>query len=417
MKLQDRRYLVVGVVIVAILAWFCAGTMIIIDSLQPQLPTPTIPPTQPPITVIVTMTSTPTAIPTSTAIPPTEAAILPTVIPTQVAVAPTIEAKPDAAESASPGNCTPPSGWSTYTIEEGDTLFGFVLGSKNTLTVDQIMQGNCLQNKFLAIGQVIYLPPGVADESPKVDSSAPLPDGSLPSGPSRTASCPCTIDVRVGWRVEQIAAVVDRTPVGFTGSDFLTTVVPGAPADFAFLSTKPADKSLEGFMFPGSYTLDNNTSAVQFRDMMLNNFAANVSAQVQADAAAHGLTFWQAVTLASIIQKESNTPDDQKLVASVFHNRLKQGKGLSATVTIQYALGVPGNWWPRVRSVNIDSPYNTYLYQGLTPTPISNPSLSAILAAVYPADTNYLYFSAKCGGGGHFFASTFAEFEQGIKCN
>ena len=104
--------------------------------------------------------------------------------------------------------------------------------------------------------------------------------------------------------------------------------------------------------------------------------------------------------------------------ASVFHNRMAAGKGLASTVTLQYALGRPGNWWPRIvgNLVNTKSAYNTNLNAGLPPSPIDSPGLDAILAAVYPANTDYQYFSAICGGGGNFYARTFEEFKQGLQC-
>jgi UPF0755 protein len=187
--------------------------------------------------------------------------------------------------------------------------------------------------------------------------------------------------------------------------------------DLGFLRSHPPGKSLEGFMYPGAYTLQNNTSAAQFRDMMLNAFASNVGAQVQADAAGRGLTFWQAVVMASIIQRESYSASEQKLIASVFYNRMAAGKAMASTVTLQYALGRPGNWWPPVgKAINTKMPYNTNIYLGLPPSPIGSPALDAILAAVYPAQTDYLYFSAKCGGGGNFYVHSFEEFKQGLQC-
>jgi UPF0755 protein len=171
-------------------------------------------------------------------------------------------------------------------------------------------------------------------------------------------------------------------------------------------------------MLPGAYALDNSTDAVAFRDMVLNAFSANVGQDLEAGAAAQGLSFWQAVNMASIVQRESRDPGDQPLVASVFYNRLRSERGLGATVTIQYVLGRPGDWWPRLRSgdANLDTRYNGNRYKGLPPTPISNPGLNALRAVAFPAQTDYLYFSTRCDGLGHFYASTFEQFEAGLNC-
>src|SRR5258706_683434 len=419
-RFPARRTLIASVLILGACAWIIVGGIVLVDSIH-VVPTPT------PIKVLIKPTTILSATPAPTSSPATVAQ---TLTPTPLVIAPTVDtptltepistdsATADAALTGTNG-CKTPAGWLAYTVEEGDTLFGFSLGSNGQLSVNDIMAGNCLQNKLLSVGQTIFLPQGVAEQSPKVDTG-PTAGSTLPAGLSRTAKCPCTITLRPGLRVEQIAAAVDVVSVSFSGADFLKTVAPGAPApDLAFLQSRPAGKSLEGFMFPGTYSLDNSTSAVQFRDMMLNAFGAAVSGQVQADAAANGLTFWQAITLASIVQRESGAASEQKLIASVFYNRLAANKGLTASVTLQYALGHPGNWWPRLTpgTASIQSPYNTNLNAGLPPSPIANPGLDAILATIYPAKTDYLYFSAKCGGGGNFYARTFEEFKVGLKCN
>lgn len=423
-KLLGRPSAGIALIAVGIALWSIVVGVVLIDSLGvPPAPTPTVARAEnaktatlgvtyvvvvPSPNLTLPQTATPVAVSVNTTPIPPPPGITPpaTDASTQAVPAPAASVTPD-------GKCPPPAGWVAYQVEPGDTLFGFQLGSDGQVTVDSIMKANCLTSKLLSIGQVLFLPPGVADKSPKVDDG-PV---ALPSGSSRTARCPCTIMVRSGLRVEQIAAAIDSIPVGFSGQDFLATVAPGAPVPaLGFLSSRPGGRSLEGFMLPGTYTLENNTSALQFRDMMLNAFGAAVSAEVQAAASARGLTFYQAVVLASIVQREAYAASEQKMVASVFHNNLAAGNKLGATVTIQYVLGTPSNWWPRVTNMNVNSPYNTYLNPGLPPGPICSPGLDAILAAVYPAQTGYLFFNAKCGGG-NFYARTYAEFLEGLKCD
>ncbi len=419
--MRDVKPAALVLIILGVLAWLIVGGILLIDSARPVPVEPTAPPTRIAIrpTDVPTVTPLPTMIPATTLPPPT-----PTDPPTQ----PPITATPSAlsattlpdtvAATAQSSGCAPPEGWVTYSVEEGDTLFGFQLGSQGALTVDAIMHANCLKTKLLSVGQSLYLPPGVADKAPKIDNG-PAEGPSLPAGLSRTAQCPCSITVRAGWRLEQIAALVDKTPVGFTGRDFMVTVSASAPLpSFGFLSSKPPSVSLEGFLFPGSYNLDNTTTAVQFRDQLLSAFDANVNAQMRADAGAHGLNLYQVVVMASIVQRESYYPEQQKLIASVFYNRIAANKGIASTVTVQYALGQPGNWWPRVvgSQINLKSPYNTNIRLGLPPTPISSPDLGAILSTIYPAQTDYQYFAKACNAPGNFFTRTFEEFEQGLKC-
>ncbi len=416
-----RRYLIGAVIALGLLAWIVVAGIILIDSPAP-MPTPTT------VRIVVRNTTVPTVMlaPTHTQPPtltPSPASLPPTVVPptNTVAISTAVPVPPaTAAATAAVNGCAPPQGWTAYTIEPGDTLFGFELGSKGQVKVANIMAANCLKSTMLTLGQVIYLPPGVTDNAPKVDDGPAAPAGGAGDKLTRKANCPCAITVRPGWRLEQIAAAVDNTSVGFSGRDFMATVVPGAPVpDLEFLRSKPAGKSLEGFMFPGAYTVENSTTAVQFRDMLLSAFDANVGQQIRADSAARGRSFWEIIVVASIVQRESYAIHEQRLIASVFYNRLAANKGIQATVTLQYALGRPGNWWPRIvgNTINTDSPYNSNIYPGLPPSAISNPGLDAIRAAVYPEQTEYQYFSARCDGGGNFYTKTYEEFKQGLQCD
>jgi cell division protein YceG involved in septum cleavage len=307
-------------------------------------------------------------------------------------------------------NCPHPDGWELHYVEPGQTLFAFVLGEGGTITTTDLIAANCLTSDLLQIGQALWLPPGAAENAP---SSEPAAAVAVPTGP-RTPACDphCTISIRPGWRMEQIAAVVDSTPVSFWGADFLAAVGPGAAApSLGLLATRPPGKSLEGYLYPGTYELSNTTTAAEFRDMLLNAFVASVPADAEAMAAAHGLTFYEALTLASIIQRESWTYEEQILISSVFHNRLRSGQQLGSTVTTQYALGAPGSWWPRVTGglINTSSPYNTNINAGLPPTPIDSPGIDAIRAALAPADTSYLYFTGDCRAPGNAYATAYEE--------
>lgn len=312
--------------------------------------------------------------------------------------------------------CAPPDGWERYVVQPDDTLFAFVLGAENVVTVDDLVAANCLGSRYLSIGQVLYLPPGAAENAPPSQPYvAPAVSGQR--GP-RTPNCPCTISIPVGWRREQVADAITASETMFTGADFLAVTGPGASAPFDFVADRPAGASLEGFLFPGTYTVQNDTTAEQFRDMMLSAFAANVSPQMRAEAAAQGVTFYQALIIASIVQREVRGPETQKLVASVYHNRYRDGNRMGTVVAVQYALGGPGNWWPRVTAsgLEVDSPYNTYARSGLPPGPIDSPGLSAIVAAVYPAQTEYRYHTASCDGTGEAFAVTYEEHLANVNC-
>lgn len=377
------------------------------------------------IPVMVDISRLPTYTPQPTDTPEQVAATVSAVLPTPTpSILPTITQVMTSEEvidtpptKSVPETCEHPKGWTIHHVEEGDTLFAFQLGAgraDNPATVEEIAVANCLDTSFLTIGQTLWLPEGAAEHAPSSQPVAPQ----LPAGVSRTANCPCTITVHEGWRIEQIADEINRTQVAFSGADFLAYTRRGAPIPGrSFLATVPPDGGLEGFMFPGTYTLQNDTTAEQFRDMLLDQFEVNAAGLLNA-AGNHGITPYELVILASIIQRESWSAQEQPLVSSVFHNRRKAGKGFGATVTVMYALGGPADWWPHPRAgqMSLDTPYNTNIYLGFPPTPISNPGLSALQAAANPAQTSYMYFTGSCSGSGNAYASTYEEHLQNVRC-
>jgi UPF0755 protein len=181
----------------------------------------------------------------------------------------------------------------------------------------------------------------------------------------------------------------------------------------------PAGATAEGFLAPGKYVLPRSTSAEQLVFLLLQQSSVGLTPELRSGFSAHGLTVFQAVTLASIIQREAVEAEEQPSMASVFLNRLAAGMRLETDPTIQYALGfdpVTNSWWKSPLSVDdlaIQSPYNTYQNPGLPPGPISNPSLSALQAVAYPAQTPYYFFRARCDGSGlHDFSETFDQHLQ-----
>src|SRR5512142_3108826 len=136
-----------------------------------------------------------------------------------------------------------------------------------------------------------------------------------------------TVQVIEGWRMEQIAAAIDANPLlAFKGADFLKLAQIGAevPADFAARVGLPAGRSLEGFLFPATYTLPADAPADELITRMLQTFNEQVNDQMKADAQKAGFTLYQAVTLASIVEREAVVPDERPLIAGVYLNRLHQ---------------------------------------------------------------------------------------------
>lgn len=223
-----------------------------------------------------------------------------------------------------------------------------------------------------------------------------------------------------GWRLEEMAhylAVV--TPAGVTADDFLALAGRQQPLDLSkydFLASLPAGATLEGFLFPDTYQMTTEAKAADLVGQMLENFGRRVTPTMRQAYGAQGLSLYQAVTLASIVEREAVLAAERPVIASVFLNRLAQGMKLDADPTVQYAVGYQAatqSWWKSpldLADLQIVSPYNTYLHTGLPPGPIANPGLASLQAVATPAQTPYFFFVADCTAatpGAHLFSATF----------
>jgi UPF0755 protein len=223
--------------------------------------------------------------------------------------------------------------------------------------------------------------------------------------------------IRPGWRAEQIAEYLDTVNLPQFDKDVFLEIVQSGDADYSFLQDRKANaaKSLEGFLFPDTYQVLQGITTEQLVNRLLYEFDQRVTPEMRAKAQDQGLTLQEAITLASIVERETVIPEEAPLIASVYLNRVKAKTYLNADPTVQYAIGyVPEaqQWWKTPVTLaeyqRVDSPYNTYLYPGLPPGPIAAPSMNSIQAILEPAQTDYFYFLAT-GDGGHVFARTLEE--------
>ncbi|MGB9724463.1 MAG: endolytic transglycosylase MltG [Chloroflexia bacterium] len=227
-----------------------------------------------------------------------------------------------------------------------------------------------------------------------------------------------TFTIREGLRLEEVAEVLEAQDV-MSAEEFLEAVK--QPYDYDFLADRPEGASLEGYIFPDTYTVPRTYTPTQVVDFILQNFDRQFDAEMRQEVQVQGRTVYEVVTLASIVEREAVVDAERPIIAGVFLNRLKAGWPLAADPTVQYALGYnarQGTWWPvlyfdelGIESLDeIDSPYNTYRYAGLPPGPICNPGLASLRAALQPAQTDYYFFVAKNDGSGeHAFARTAEE--------
>jgi UPF0755 protein len=278
----------------------------------------------------------------------------------------------------------------------------------------QLMQAGMIENPDLLVNYLRYRGLDRGIEAGNYSFAGDLTLIELGQALQSASSDESLFTVPEGWRREQIAEALGRRQSSIGAEEFLQ-VSSRRPSSYSFSGELPAEGGLEGFLFPDSYRLDAGTQALDLVTEMLDTFEMRVTPIIRLGFERQGLTIYRAVTLASIVEREAVVADERPQIASVFINRLALGMRLDADPTVQYALGLQpdGSWWKgnlTFGDLEFESPYNTYLYAGLPPTPISNPGLSSLQAVAEPAQTVYLYFRAECDGSGrHRFAVSFEE--------
>ena len=220
-----------------------------------------------------------------------------------------------------------------------------------------------------------------------------------------------------GWRLEQVAELMVEKGVVKDKDQFYAALKDPSFSRYEFLASRPAGAGLEGFLFPDTYRVPLDVPAKDVIALMLDDFDRRVPKNMRENLP-EGISFYEALIVASLVEREAAIDSERSVIASVYYNRLRgiPPLRLQADPTVQYVVGQEGNWWPELLPSDLarQSPYNTYLVNGLPPAPICNPSLKSIQAALSPAQTDYLYFVAK-GDGTHAFARTYEEHMENVR--
>ena len=220
-----------------------------------------------------------------------------------------------------------------------------------------------------------------------------------------------------GLTVEKTAALVEEI-CGIPQEEFLAlaysadTYVP----DYDFLALSASEihgNSLEGFLFPKTYAIPEDATADTVIRILLNQFAIEIASVDMTYANSRNLTFFDVITAASLIERETAAEDERALVSSVIYNRLRAGWKLQIDASVVYALGPSYDGHPLLNvDTEIDSPYNTYIVQQLPAGPICSPQLASIEAAAHPADTDFYYYVLTSKDGTHTFCRNESEFND-----
>ncbi len=207
----------------------------------------------------------------------------------------------------------------------------------------------------------------------------------------------------------ELRMIIDRLEsLGVAPRDEFVNALKNSSYSYEFIKDIP-DRELkfEGYLFPDTYEVYKNATAEDIVGKMMKRFQSVYSEEFKNRAKELNMTMDQIITLASIIEREAKLDSERKIVSSVFHNRLKTKMKLQSCATVQYLLKERKDVLT-YKDLEVDSPYNTYKYIGLPPGPIASPGLKSIEAALYPDESEYLYFVAK-EDGSHVFSRTYKE--------
>lgn len=210
-----------------------------------------------------------------------------------------------------------------------------------------------------------------------------------------------------GWTAKKMAERLSEK--GFDGKGFLDIVQ--NPSDeivsiFSFLQDRKKENSLEGYLFPDTYSFFPSATPQEIVEKMLQNFDRRVSESMRTEVGNRKLS--DVIIMASIIENEVRILQDRKLVSGIFWKRIDEGIRLQSDATLAYALGT-NKIQHSIEETQMDSPYNTYRYAGLPPGPISNPSIESIQAALHPITSEYYYFVSNPDTGETLYGKTFEE--------
>jgi peptidoglycan lytic transglycosylase G len=213
-----------------------------------------------------------------------------------------------------------------------------------------------------------------------------------------------------GYTLEQVADELAKN--NLAEKRVFMRIVHSAPSRFGLHAEVPR-RSLEGYLFPDSYKVKVGVGEESVVRAMLQTFDEKVLKGLAKEIAASDIPLDEVITIAAMIEREAQKPEDRPLIAAVIRNRLARNMPLQIDATVLYALGKHKSQ-VLLRDLTIDSPYNTYKYGGLPPGPICSPGLSSIEAALHPAKVDYLYYVARRDGS-HIFTRTLAEHQAATR--
>lgn len=214
------------------------------------------------------------------------------------------------------------------------------------------------------------------------------------------------IKIIEGWNLGQIGDYLEKE--GFCNKEEWENLSKSNDYDYDFIKQKPKNTDLEGYLFPDTYRVYKDSTCEEIINKLLQNFDNKVTLQMRDDIRSQGKSISEIITMASIVEKEVRSQNDMKIVAGIFWDRIQYGQALESCATLAYILGENKPQYS-YEDTRIQSPYNTYINKGLTPSPINNPGINSIKASIYPEKSDYNYFLTDPETGNTIFSKTFEE--------
>jgi len=213
------------------------------------------------------------------------------------------------------------------------------------------------------------------------------------------------ITIPEGWTNKQIEdKLIELGIVNPEDYDFYRITTESYP----FLNDKPSNHSLQGYLFPDTYYFYKDSDIENVVKKMLDNFKEKLTKDLIKEIEEQEKSIFEIITMASILEREVRAYEDMRIVSGIFWKRIENNYPLESCATIAYILGVD-KWRYSYEDTRIESPYNTYINIGLIPSPINNPGLSAIKAAIYPEESDYNFFLSDPETGKTIFSKTLEE--------
>lgn len=286
---------------------------------------------------------------------------------------------------------------------DAKTAFVITNGQGSEEIAANLKKENLIENRFIFILYLNYKGIGdsvqageyqIAGNLNMIDVASIITTGKIVSS---------KITIPEGWTTEQIADYLAKNTI-ISKEDFLAAT--RKEYDYEFLAGKKASTDLEGYLYPDTYLLSSKPTADEVVKKMLDNFDKKYTQEIRDKVKGSKMSAYEVITLASIVEREVAKPEDRRMVAGVFLNRLNADMALESCATIQYILKENKKQFT-YEETRTPSPYNTYVNKGLPVGPIGNPSMDSILAVLNPEVSNYYYFLS--ADGTTYFSRTIEE--------